>query len=103
LPVQFQRVLDDCSGPRNQGPHQNSITYWNRLHFCFSDKAGTAQEVARLTAEMMTKACASGQSSVIDRSMRSEERRVGQEVRCKCDWSSDVCSSDLCRFNSSGF
>src|SRR5437588_480151 len=27
--------------------------------------------------------------------MRSEERRVGKEVRSLCDWSSDVCSSDL--------
>src|ERR1044072_8925073 len=28
-------------------------------------------------------------------SMRSEERRVGKECRYRCDWSSDVCSSDL--------
>src|SRR5476649_1405545 len=28
-------------------------------------------------------------------SMRSEERRVGKECRSLCDWSSDVCSSDL--------
>src|ERR1035437_5743782 len=27
--------------------------------------------------------------------LRSEERRVGKECRCRCDWSSDVCSSDL--------
>src|SRR5437588_631361 len=27
--------------------------------------------------------------------MRSEERRVGKEWRSLCDWSSDVCSSDL--------
>src|SRR5215204_679802 len=27
--------------------------------------------------------------------MRSEERRVGKECRSRCDWSSDVCSSDL--------
>src|SRR5260221_692751 len=26
---------------------------------------------------------------------RSEERRVGEEGRSLCDWSSDVCSSDL--------
>src|SRR6202049_4102260 len=26
---------------------------------------------------------------------RSEERRVGKEGRYQCDWSSDVCSSDL--------
>src|SRR3990172_6842747 len=26
---------------------------------------------------------------------RSEERRGGEEGRCRCDWSSDVCSSDL--------
>src|SRR5476649_572377 len=29
------------------------------------------------------------------RLMRSEERRVGKECRSLCDWSSDVCSSDL--------
>src|SRR5882672_8446362 len=28
-------------------------------------------------------------------SVRSEERRVGKEGRSLCDWSSDVCSSDL--------
>src|ERR1044072_5969673 len=28
-------------------------------------------------------------------SMRSEERRVGKEWIYQCDWSSDVCSSDL--------
>src|SRR5260221_437653 len=28
---------------------------------------------------------------------RSEERRVGKECRSRCDWSSDVCSSDLGR------
>src|SRR5882672_11014615 len=28
---------------------------------------------------------------------RSEERRVGKECRSLCDWSSDVCSSDLWR------
>src|SRR5882672_10411137 len=27
--------------------------------------------------------------------VRSEERRVGKECRSLCDWSSDVCSSDL--------
>src|ERR1044072_8075376 len=27
---------------------------------------------------------------------RSEERRVGKECIYRCDWSSDVCSSDLC-------
>src|SRR5438874_283523 len=30
---------------------------------------------------------------------RSEERRVGKEYRSLRDWSSDVCSSDLCTVN----
>src|SRR6202049_189711 len=30
-----------------------------------------------------------------DKVIRSEERRVGKECRSRCDWSSDVCSSDL--------
>src|SRR3990172_8430776 len=29
------------------------------------------------------------------RGVRSEERRVGKEGRCRGEWSSDVCSSDL--------
>src|SRR5579875_1972673 len=31
--------------------------------------------------------------------VRSEERRVGKECRSRCDWSSDVCSSDLSHGN----
>src|SRR5579875_2075862 len=33
---------------------------------------------------------------------RSEERRVGKECRSRCDWSSDVCSSDLYRALAAG-
>src|SRR5882672_11058213 len=33
---------------------------------------------------------------------RSEERRVGKEGRSLCDWSSDVCSSDLLRISRGG-
>src|SRR5579875_1846563 len=33
-----------------------------------------------------------------DFNIRSEERRVGKECRSRCDWSSDVCSSDLSGF-----
>src|SRR5882672_4697703 len=32
---------------------------------------------------------------VVTGANRSEERRVGKECRSLCDWSSDVCSSDL--------
>src|SRR5438034_979087 len=35
-------------------------------------------------------------------SSRSEERRVGKECRSLCDWSSDVCSSDLGYFTTAG-
>src|ERR1035437_7718030 len=34
-------------------------------------------------------------SAYTSRLIRSEERRVGKESRYRCDWSSDVCSSDL--------
>src|SRR5476649_2473072 len=37
-------------------------------------------------------------SSAVSSSKRSEERRVGKEGRSLCDWSSDVCSSDLVAF-----
>src|SRR5476649_1946038 len=33
--------------------------------------------------------------NALDPLLRSEERRVGKECRSRCDWSSDVCSSDL--------
>src|SRR5437588_379799 len=33
--------------------------------------------------------------SPIVQALRSEERRVGKAGRSLCDWSSDVCSSDL--------
>src|SRR5476649_2420236 len=35
--------------------------------------------------------------------VRSEERRVGKECRSRCDWSSDVCSSDLGAFFAQGY
>src|SRR5438034_306491 len=34
-------------------------------------------------------------SGLTELPFRSEERRVGKEGRSLCDWSSDVCSSDL--------
>src|SRR5215211_2901556 len=37
----------------------------------------------------------SARSGLSPPSPRSEERRVGKECRSRCDWSSDVCSSDL--------
>src|ERR1044072_6696626 len=36
-----------------------------------------------------------GQYHFLHESVRSEERRVGKECIYQCDWSSDVCSSDL--------
>src|SRR5882672_10603845 len=36
-----------------------------------------------------------GQHAIFSVETRSEERRVGKECRSLCDWSSDVCSSDL--------
>src|SRR5262252_1339511 len=42
-------------------------------------------------------------SSTTSGSSRSEERRVGKECRSRCDWSSDVCSSDLFDGNIAGF
>src|SRR5579875_2446395 len=47
-------------------------------------RAGIGQAPGWLTAEISDAA-----------PNRSEERRVGKECRSRCDWSSDVCSSDL--------
>src|ERR687894_48036 len=44
---------------------------------------------------MPTSACTSTPAPTICAIRRSEERRVGKECRSRCDWSSDVCSSDL--------
>src|SRR5882672_3232408 len=41
-------------------------------------------------------------SRISESGFRSEERRVGKECRSRCDWSSDVCSSDLDRRNAGG-
>src|SRR6202012_2985865 len=38
---------------------------------------------------------ATGPAGITCYNARSEERRVGKEGRSRCDWSSDVCSSDL--------
>src|SRR5476649_549334 len=42
-----------------------------------------------------TKAVPSLSLRAVVQMVRSEERRVGKECRSRCDWSSDVCSSDL--------
>src|SRR5262252_1205240 len=62
--------------------------------FCCPSRASTSTSRARTYGEF-------GSTGT----MRSEERRVGKECRSRCDWSSDVCSSDLdaeqrvlCRF-----
>src|SRR5476649_331322 len=39
--------------------------------------------------------CCSLLHLLMSQTVRSEERRVGKECRSRCDWSSDVCSSDL--------
>src|SRR5882672_114668 len=52
-----------------------------------TDMAGTVPQFVWITPDL----CHDGH----DCSNRSEERRVGKECRSLCDWSSDVCSSDL--------
>src|SRR5438132_1240613 len=52
------------------------------------DGSGPAQVVPPPTLEQVFRDYA-------PRIYRSEERRVGKESRSLCDWSSDVCSSDL--------
>src|SRR5437588_747097 len=47
------------------------------------------------TAAKKMGASLSGRDSPRGSPRRSEERRVGKEWRSLCDWSSDVCSSDL--------
>src|SRR5260221_632914 len=70
-----------------------------------SDRACVAVEAMEGTDETIARAAriAGGKPLVVvkvskpGQDMRSEERRVGKECRSRCDWSSDVCSSDLGR------
>src|SRR5476649_513920 len=70
---------------------------------CNSSKnaIGTNANTTQLTHEKWpesTRCRACGSIPMQNRPMmsnRSEERRVGKECRSLCDWSSDVCSSDL--------
>src|SRR5215204_628563 len=48
--------------------------------------------LARATLREVIRARQSRQGQA---AVRPEERRVGKECRSRCDWSSDVCSSDL--------
>src|SRR5882672_5293593 len=85
----------------------------NMICFCTSwTERGSAIEWAQMltspSAERTTTATSTGQLVAMascfqslfiqlgqNRPARSEERRVGKECRSRCDWSSDVCSSDL--------
>src|SRR5215211_7161382 len=59
-----------------------------------STSPGTAFD-GRAVMVRMTSGSSFGVRSSRSRPLRSEERRVGKECRSRCDWSSDVCSSDL--------
>src|SRR5476649_1527264 len=54
--------------------------------------SSSATRCSRLVSEKVSKARRAAATAL---STRSEERRVGKECRSRCDWSSDVCSSDL--------
>src|SRR5262252_4753065 len=57
----------------------------------------TKRDCASSVARSTLVAPRSRMSSALRYGSRSEERRVGKECRSRCDWSSDVCSSDLVR------
>src|SRR5260221_512287 len=65
------------------------ITLYTRpgCHLC--------EEAKELIEPMLSEFSATLREVNIDDDARSEERRVGKECRSRCDWSSDVCSSDL--------
>src|SRR5215204_2857653 len=73
------------------------IVVINRVVCCYPDTEnlldhtlGAARGVFAITAPV-----SEGPTGWWNRLWRSEERRVGKECRSLCDWSSDVCSSDL--------
>src|SRR5476649_1375318 len=61
------------------------LTTWTR----WRPSASTPAMASRVCG-FLPRSCARSTGGV-----RSEERRVGKECRSRCDWSSDVCSSDL--------
>src|ERR1044072_6375979 len=66
--------------------------------------ASRASTIAGLVSPTATRRC----TQIPMLFSRSEERRVGKECRSRCDWSSDVCFSDLddicrCAFSIQGF
>src|ERR1044072_1955605 len=58
-----------------------------------SERAAKASKRSAAWRTSRSRAPASTSSCITTR--RSEERRVGKECRYRCDWISDVCSSDL--------
>src|SRR4030095_6793922 len=66
----------------------------SECHFLDSARARIQEKL--LACLQRVAAC----SDVVKQKYRSEERRVGEECRSLCDWSPDVCSSDLseCHF-----
>src|SRR5581483_12352159 len=66
-------VLDGCGGTCNQRLYPIFTTHWQVSIFCYYEelaaKSGILQALRVSYAEMMTKACAIGQSSVMLRSI----------------------------------
>src|SRR5476649_2740443 len=60
-----------------------------------SDPGMTALYLERYMNYGITREELQSGKPIIGIAQRSEERRVGKECRSRCDWSSDVCSSDL--------
>src|SRR5476649_905047 len=69
------------------------------LRAALSKKNWPPPVLSKLQRGPETPFCGSSLSGLRERRLsatsRSEERRVGTECRSRCDWSSDVCSSDL--------
>src|SRR5476649_101123 len=58
-------------------------------------KGGIQQAVAAAVEDLKKQSKKVDTDHAAIANVRSEERRVGKECRSLCDWSSDVCSSDL--------
>src|SRR5688572_29001213 len=80
-------ALSQVTAPSNpDGMHANFSCFliWRNFWFSLSNLQRTSDRPLRGFARVC-------------RILRSEERRVGIVCRFDCDWSSDVCSSDLCK------
>src|SRR5579875_2293051 len=94
LPIERDALLRRLEGHEVVQDDFEPLTYY-RGHISIPATGEYYEVVVVMLLGMGNDEAAVSTVRVIERWRRSEERRVGKECRSLCDWSSDVCSSDL--------